>query len=99
MRYSAAAMKSSKQFCFLSSVPALCHSSPYSPPPRILARQKTTPKCLKRMVRMTLKLGVRLTLNPPYPNNRHGFDLSRTTSFLATMNIGILVPSLLGTKT
>ena len=31
--HSAAAMKSSKTFCFLSFVPALCHSSPYSPPP------------------------------------------------------------------
>jgi len=37
IRNSAAAIKSSKTFCFLSSIPALCHSSPYSAPPRILA--------------------------------------------------------------
>ena len=36
MRYSAAAMKSSKTFCFLSSMPPLCQASPYSPPPRRL---------------------------------------------------------------
>ena len=35
--HSAAAMKSSKTFCFLSLVPAWCHSSPYSPPPRRFA--------------------------------------------------------------
>ena len=35
-RYSPAAMKSSKTFCLLASMPALCHSSPYSLPPRRL---------------------------------------------------------------
>ena len=30
-------MKSSKTFCFLRSIPALCQSSPYSPPPRRFA--------------------------------------------------------------
>ena len=35
--HSAAAMKSSNTFCLLSFVPASCHSSPYSPPPRRLA--------------------------------------------------------------
>ena len=29
-KYSAAAMKSSKPFCFLSKLPSLCHFSPYS---------------------------------------------------------------------
>ena len=37
MSHSAAAMKSSKTFCFFSFVPASCHFSPYSPPPRRLA--------------------------------------------------------------
>ncbi len=32
--HSAAAMKSSKTFCFFAFVPARCQSSPYSPPPR-----------------------------------------------------------------
>ena len=35
--HSAAPMKSSKTFCFLSFVPCSCHLSPYSPPPRRLA--------------------------------------------------------------
>ena len=29
-------VKSSKTFCFFVLIPALCQSSPYSPPPRIL---------------------------------------------------------------
>ena len=33
----AAATKSSNTFCFCSFVPALCHASPYSEPPRRLA--------------------------------------------------------------
>ena len=41
--HSAAAMKSSKQFCFMSFMPASCHSLPYSPPPRMLARAYTPP--------------------------------------------------------
>ena len=36
IRYSAAAMKSSNTFCFCIFVPAMCQSSPYSPPPRRL---------------------------------------------------------------
>ena len=36
-RWSAQAMKSSKQFCLVASRPAWCHSSPNSPPPRMLA--------------------------------------------------------------
>ena len=35
--HSAAAMKSLKTFCLLARVPAWCHCSPYSPPPRRLA--------------------------------------------------------------
>ncbi len=31
IRYSAAAMKSSYEFCLFEMIPALCHSSPYSP--------------------------------------------------------------------
>ena len=31
MRWLAAAIKSSNTFCFFSNIPALCHSSPYSP--------------------------------------------------------------------
>ena len=41
--YSATAMKSSKTFCFFSSMPARCHASPYSAPPRMLAVTQTPP--------------------------------------------------------
>lgn len=34
IRCSAAACRSSKTFCLLASIPARCHSSPCSPPPR-----------------------------------------------------------------
>ena len=37
MSHSAKAMKSSKTFCLRVRVPASCHASPYSPPPRRLA--------------------------------------------------------------
>ena len=36
IKYSAAAIKSSKTFCFFNCVPASCHFFPYSPPPRKL---------------------------------------------------------------
>src|SRR5947208_13223635 len=44
IKYSAEAAKSSKTFCFLVRFPALCHSSPNSPPPRIFATTKTPPR-------------------------------------------------------
>jgi hypothetical protein len=46
MSHSAAAMKSSKTFCLSSFVPALCHASPYSPPPRRLATASTPPRSI-----------------------------------------------------
>ena len=35
--HSAAPMKSSNTFCLFFFIPASCHASPYSPPPRRLA--------------------------------------------------------------
>ena len=64
--HSAAAMKSSKTFCFLSLVPAWCHSSPYSPPPRKLGRAYRPPISIQASTD-GLKLGVSAMLNPPYP--------------------------------
>ena len=43
MRCSAAAWKSSKTFCLRSSIPARCHSSPSSLPPRSAATAYTPP--------------------------------------------------------
>src|SRR5258706_186219 len=42
-RYSATAMKSSNTFCFFSRLPALCHASPYSAPPRMLTVTQMPP--------------------------------------------------------
>ena len=46
IRYSAAANKSSKTFCFFSNIPCSCHFSPYSPPPRRLG-SANQPPCLQ----------------------------------------------------
>ena len=43
IRYSAAAWKSSNTFCLRSSIPARCHSSPSSLPPRSPATAYTPP--------------------------------------------------------
>ena len=59
-----AAMKSSKTFCLFSLVPALCHASPYSPPPRRLA-MAYTPPCSIHTTREMEKLGVSEMLKPP----------------------------------
>src|ERR1044071_1084743 len=68
----AAARKSSNTFCLASSMPALCHSSPYSPPPRRLGTA-TMPPCSSHIAcaahdeRDHTKPGSALTLNPPSP--------------------------------
>ncbi len=62
--HSAAAMKSSKTFCFLSFVPAWCHSSPYSPPPRRLGTAYRPPISIQARTD-GLKPGVSEMLNPP----------------------------------
>jgi hypothetical protein len=62
--HSAAAMKSSKTFCLLRCLPAWCHSSPYSPPPRRLAIA-TTPPISIHAAYSTENIGVIEMLNPP----------------------------------
>ena len=66
MRYSAAPMKSSNTFCLCSFVPASCHFSPYSLPPRMFADAYTTP-CSSSARRSALNAGKVPMLNPPYP--------------------------------
>ena len=66
IRYSAAAMKSSKTFCFLPSMPAWCQASPYSAPPRRLATAYTPPRSMKGAT-CAANAGVMLMLKPPYP--------------------------------
>ena len=60
----AAAMKSSNTFCFCSFVPALCHASPYSEPPRRLATAKTPP-ISSHTSTGTLNAGCCAMLKPP----------------------------------
>ena len=62
--HSAAAMKSSKTFCFLSLVPPWCQVSPYSPPPRRLGWANTPPRSIHTRL-AGLNAGVSEMLNPP----------------------------------
>lgn len=64
IRYSAAAMKSSNTFCLLASMPARCHSSPYSPPPRRFTMGIDAALFHQRTL-SGVKPGVRLMLIPP----------------------------------
>ena len=57
-------MKSSNTFCFLCRMPARCHSSPYSPPPRRLATAKTPPASSHGKMPV-VNVGRSLTLKPP----------------------------------
>src|SRR5258707_1175202 len=94
INHSAAAMKSTNTFCLFSFVPARCHSSPYSPPPRRLATAYTPPISIQTSL-LTENHGVTLILNPPYPKRYVGFRPSSFTPFLKVRNIGTRVPSLL----
>ena len=66
IRASAAAWKSSKTFCLRSSIPARCHSSPSSLPPRRLAIAYTPPADTQART-FGEYAGVRLMSKPPYP--------------------------------
>src|SRR2546426_9007896 len=84
-------MKSSNTFCFFSCIPAWCHSSPYSPPPRRLGTAYMPPSS-SHAATPTENAGVRLMLKPPYPYRSVGFEPSRRTPFLCVTNIGTRVP-------
>ena len=94
MSHSAAAMKSSKQFCLVSFMPPWCQSLPYSPPPRMLATAYTPPISIHTS-RVTRNDGVIGMLNPPYPYSSVGFLPFSERPFLCVMNMGTRVPSLL----
>ena len=64
IRYSAAAIKSSKTVCFFPSIPARCQSSPNSPPPRRFASARIPP-CSAQTSASGQQYGVSLTSNPP----------------------------------
>jgi hypothetical protein len=80
-------------------VPALCQSSPYSPPPLRLGTQSIPPKLFRKTSLLGLNYGVTEMLNPPYPYSRVKMGFSGTVSmvgrvsFFLTINIGTLVPS------
>ena len=71
---SAAAWKSSNTFCLWSSIPARCHSSPSSLPPRRLATAYTPPADTQAST-FGEYAGVRLMSNPPYPYKIVGFGV------------------------
>src|ERR1041385_133016 len=66
INHCAAAMKSSNTFCFLDFIPAWCHSSPYSPPPRRFGCAETPPTSLHPRL-PNEPPGVLEMLRPPYP--------------------------------
>src|SRR5205814_9196783 len=96
--HSPALMKSSNTFCFFSSMPLLCHCSPYSLPPR-MHTLAYTPPCSKKKIMEGLKLGVVAILKPPYPYISAGLLPFNKRPLRYVTNTGTFVPSLLGTKT
>ncbi len=70
-RVVAQAMKSSNTCCLLPSMPARCHASPCSMPPRRLART-TDPPASRNATRAGLNIGVTGMLKPPYPYSSTG---------------------------
>ncbi len=71
VRKRAHASKSSNTFCLLVKLPARCHFSPYSPPPRRFAMAYTTPRS-KSGRKVGSKYGGKLMPYPPYPVSRAG---------------------------
>ena len=59
-------MKSSKTFCFFSFIPASCHASPYSLPPRMFAVAQTPPRSRNAGTSGRNEGSVAMS-NPPYP--------------------------------
>ena len=98
IKYSPAAIKSSKTFCFFIFFPAECHASPYSRPPRKFTQAKMPPFS-KKAILAAEKAGGREIAKPPYPYIIVGLFPSSLISFFETMCIGIFVPSLLLKKT
>src|SRR5215217_1959774 len=94
IRCSAAPMKSSKTFCLCSFVPARCHASPNSPPPRRFGTA-STPPASSHTTSAIENLGVIGMRNPPYPVRYVGFEPSSLIPLRCVTNIGTLVPSLL----
>src|SRR4029077_12348714 len=91
-QYSAAAAKSSNTFCFFVRLPALCHSSPKSPPPRMFATTYTPPRS-NQSRRVKSKLGDMLIPSPPYAYSSVGLFPSRFIPFRERTFSGISVPS------
>ena len=89
---SAAAMKSSKTCCLFCNIPARCHSSPYSLPPRNTACAYTPPRSSQGYA-LPWNAGVIATLNPPYPPSNAGAVPSFACPLRCTTKTGTRVPS------
>ena len=82
-----------------SLIPALCHSSPNSLPPRMFGRAKTAPYDFKKVRIPGLNDGLIEMLNPPYParvsthiSSKHETKLTVLNSWRGTVFLGALVP-------
>src|SRR5438132_13607225 len=64
IKYSAAPMKSSNTFCFTCSIPASCHFSPYSPPPRRFGSAKIPPISIQTKIARSEERRVGKSVDP-----------------------------------
>jgi hypothetical protein len=85
-------MTSSNTFCLLSNMPARCHASPYSPPPRAFTVAQTPPRSSHASTSGP-HAGSNAMPNPPKPASNVGCVPSLFRSFACVMNIGTRVPS------
>src|SRR5262249_47125646 len=96
--HSPAAMKSSNPVWRCTVLAALCHASPYSPPPRTLTSAVMPPRS-SHATAVGSKYGSNGTPPKPYAVIITGRLPSSGASFFIVMNIGTLVPSLLAKNT
>ena len=87
------ARKSSNTFCFFVSLPASCHSSPNSPPPRRFAVATTTPRVEQERARGCRSPASARCRSRRSRQERRGSAPSRFAPFGCRMNIGTRVPS------
>ena len=92
---SAAASKSAKTWGLLARIPAWCHASPSSPPPRSPGTA-TWPPCSHHTAMNGLHAGVSVMLKPPYPVSSVGVRGSIVVAAACTSSIGTATPSVDG---
>src|SRR5215470_8102533 len=78
-------MKSRQVFGLFWSIPARCHSSPYSPPPRTCATAITSPRSYHANHRGLKNRSIVIEY-APYPTNKVGCEPSSLIPFLKMMD-------------